>query len=198
MLDRVNNLPLSAEKSKELDVITVLAENNGYSAKFVLNVYEKHNKKTEEKHRKNKKIWAKFTYFDNDIRILTKIFQNSPIRIAYNTNNTIKNNRIVRDQKDKCNRCGTYGLKCLTCDQVCVGQPGRNFKTRYEEHTNDIRLNKDKSKYSVHILQENHEYDPIDKTMEILKMANKGKYLDTWERFYIYRPPYAKTTNVQK
>jgi hypothetical protein len=68
-----------------------------------------------------------------------------------------------------------------------MGQTGRNFKTRYEEHTNDIRLNKDKSKYAVYILQENHEYGPIDKTMEILKVANKGKYLDIWERFYIYK-----------
>jgi hypothetical protein len=68
-----------------------------------------------------------------------------------------------------------------------VGKTGRNFKTRYEEHSNDIRLNKDKSKYSVHILQANHEYDPTDKTMEILKVANKGKYLDIWERFYIHK-----------
>jgi hypothetical protein len=74
----------------------------------------------------------------------------------------------------------------LKCDQVYVGQTGRNFKTRYKEHTNDIRLNKDKSKYAVHILQEIHDYGPIDKTMEILKVANKGKYLDIWEKFYIY------------
>jgi hypothetical protein len=66
-----------------------------------------------------------------------------------------------------------------------VGQTGTNFETRYEEHTNDTRLNKDKSKYAIHILQENHEYGLIDKTMEILKVANKGKYLDIWER-YIY------------
>jgi hypothetical protein len=84
------------------------------------------------------------------------------------------------------NTCGVYEVKCLTCDQVYVGKTGRNFKTRYEEHSNDIRLNKDESKYSVHVLQENHEYGPTDKTMEILKVANKGKYLDIWERFYIY------------
>jgi hypothetical protein len=36
-------------------------------------------------------------------------------------------------------------------------------------------------------LEENHEYGPIDKTMEILKVANKiFRYLDIWERFYIY------------
>jgi hypothetical protein len=67
-----------------------------------------------------------------------------------------------------------------------VGQTARNLKTRYEEHTNYIRLHKYKSKYDVHILQENHEYGQIDKTMEILKVANKEKYLDIWERLYIH------------
>jgi hypothetical protein len=40
--------------------------------------------------------------------------------------------------------------------------------------------------HAVHILQENHENGPMDKTMEILKVANKGKYLDIWEILYIY------------
>jgi hypothetical protein len=53
-------------------------------------------------------------------------------------------------------------------------------------NTNDIRLNKGKSKYAVHIFQENHEYDPIDKTREILKVANKGEYQDIGEILYIY------------
>jgi hypothetical protein len=39
----------------------------------------------------------------------------------------------------------------------------------------------------MHILQHDHEYGPIDKTLEILKIVNKGKYLDVLERFHIYR-----------
>jgi hypothetical protein len=80
MLDRVNTLTLSVqEKSKELGIIKVIAKNNGSSTKLVLNAYNKHNKRKKENHStlqrfdgvQNKKIWAKFTYFDNDIRILT-------------------------------------------------------------------------------------------------------------------------------
>jgi hypothetical protein len=68
-----------------------------------------------------RKMWAKFTYFNNDIRILTKIFKNSPIIIAYNTNNTIKINCVVRDQKDKYSTRGVYELKCLnTAHVVCT------------------------------------------------------------------------------
>jgi uncharacterized ubiquitin-like protein YukD len=66
-----------------------------------------------------------------------------------------------------------------------VGQTSSNFKTRYEEHTSDVRLNKYKSKYTVRILQETLEYGPFDKTMEIIKVANKWKYLDIWEGLYI-------------
>jgi hypothetical protein len=71
-------------------------------------------------------------------------------------------------------------MKCLTCDQVYIGQTKRDFKKRYEEHINGIRSHKDKSRYVLHILQENHEYGPIDKVLYILKVENKGKQL------YIY------------
>jgi hypothetical protein len=51
MLDRVNTLPLSVqEKSKELGIIKVIAKNNGYSKKLVLNAYNKHNKRKKENH----------------------------------------------------------------------------------------------------------------------------------------------------
>jgi hypothetical protein len=51
MLNRVNILPLSAEgKSKELGVIKVIAENNGYSEKFSLNAFERRNYKSKENH----------------------------------------------------------------------------------------------------------------------------------------------------
>jgi hypothetical protein len=72
---------------------------------------------------------------------------------SYCTNNTIKNNCITRARKNKYDSCGVYELKCLTCEQVYVGQNGRDFKTRFDEHINDIRSNKDKSRNALHILQ---------------------------------------------
>jgi hypothetical protein len=38
----------------------------------------------------NRKMWAKFTYFGEEIGTLTKIFKNFVVNITYNTNNTIK------------------------------------------------------------------------------------------------------------
>jgi type II secretory pathway predicted ATPase ExeA len=70
---------------------------------------------------------------------------------------------------------------------VYVGQTGGVFKTRYKEHINDIRQNVEKSRYAIHMLKENHEYGPIEKVMNVLKVENKGKQLDVNERFYIYK-----------
>jgi hypothetical protein len=36
-------------------------------------------------------------------------------------------------------------------------------------------------------LQESHEYSPIDKITNILKLQKKGKHLDVHERFHIYK-----------
>jgi hypothetical protein len=54
-------------------------------------------------------------------------------------------------------------------------------------HIRDIRLNKDKSKYALHMLQLSHEYGTIENTLKILKVVNKAKLLDVLERFYIYK-----------
>jgi hypothetical protein len=75
-------------------------------------------------------------------------------------------------------------MKCLTCEQV--GQTERDFKKRYEEHINGIRSNKDKSRYALHILQENHEYGPIEKVLYMLKVENKVKQLYMYVCMNIY------------
>jgi hypothetical protein len=54
------------------------------------------------------------------------------------------------------------------------------------KNINGIKSNKDKSRYALHVLQENQEYGPIDKIMNILKLQSKGKHLDVYEQFYIY------------
>jgi hypothetical protein len=68
-----------------------------------------------------------------------------------------------------------------------VQQTGTDFKTRYKEQINDIKSNKDKYRYVLQILQENHECGPIDKIMNILKLQSKVKHLDVYEIFHIYK-----------
>jgi hypothetical protein len=196
ILDRTYRLPLNNEENyKELLLIKTIAKNNGYDMEDIAKVYKKPKRENnnnlttlnniEYPHLDKNKTWIKFTYFANDIRILTKIFINTSVRVAFGVNNTIKNKCSANSQIDKYNQCGVYSLKCLSCDQVHVGQNGRSFKARYEEHISDIRHNGDKSKYALHMLQRRHEYGKIEETMDILKVVQKGKRLDVLERFYM-------------
>jgi hypothetical protein len=76
---------------------------------------------------------------------------------------------------------------------LIIGQTGRSFKTRYEEHIQDIRNNRTKTGYSQHILNTGHQYNNIENSMDIVKIQEKGKLLNTLEKFYIYREQ--KTNN---
>jgi hypothetical protein len=79
--------------------------------------------------------------------------------------------------KDTFNKIGIYQLKCNNCPMKYVGQTGRNFRTRFKEH-------KPISKFAQHVLDTQHTYDTIEKTMDILHIERKGPQLNTSERFY--------------
>ena len=44
-----------------------------------------------------------------------------------------------------------------------------------------------KSKFAQHLLENNHSIGPIDSIMEVLHYTRKGKLMDTFERFHIYK-----------
>jgi hypothetical protein len=102
MLDRVSKLPLTdIEKQKEITVIKTIATNNGYTFHDIAKVYNRQKRENKNKNistvssyiqpqTKDEKVWAKFTYFDDRIRILTKIFKKYNIRVAFSVNNIIK------------------------------------------------------------------------------------------------------------
>jgi hypothetical protein len=75
----------------------------------------------------------------------------------------------------------------MDCPRQYIGQTGRNFKTRYKEHARDIRSKKRTSGYVRHILETGHAFGNINDTMEIVKIKQKGLYLNALEIFYIYK-----------
>jgi hypothetical protein len=50
----------------------------------------------------------------------------------------------------------------------------------------DIKTNKQNSRFAQHILDAQHNYNPIDQSMSVLGKEKKGQKLNTLERFYIY------------
>jgi len=80
----------------------------------------------------------------------------------------------------------TYKLTCQDCQKAYVGQTGRSFLERFNEHKNAFKTNSHKSSYAKHILDESHTFGPIHNTMQILQYHGKGTHLNTIEWYYIY------------
>jgi hypothetical protein len=75
----------------------------------------------------------------------------------------------------------------MDCHRQSIGQTGRNFKTRYKEHIRDIRNNRETSGYVQHILETGHSYGKMNDIMEVIKIEQKGSYLNTLENFHIFK-----------
>ena len=132
---------------------------------------------------------ATFTYSSPQIRKITNIFKHTNIRIAYKCSNTIshlsKSANKTTPPSTLNNRCGIYTLTCMTCNKVYVGQTSHCLKQQYKEHTCYIKSNNPQSAYAVHILNNQHEYGPIEKTMTLLKPLKITSLLTPYKHFFI-------------
>jgi len=72
---------------------------------------------------------------------------------------------------------GIYKLTCNTRQMSYIGQTSRSLKQRYQEHIRCIRYNEPQSVYALYILNNKHEYGPINNTMTVLKHINKTSLL---------------------
>jgi hypothetical protein len=104
-------------------------------------------------------------------------FSGHASKITFCTQNTIQNILKPHAQSDKGSRSGIYRMNCLDCPLKYIGQTGRTFNIRYEEHIHDIRSNNSNSGYSNHILNAGHTYGTICHTMDVITTGRKGKYL---------------------
>jgi hypothetical protein len=68
-----------------------------------------------------------------------------------------------------------------------TGQTGRPFKTSPQEHFRDFKYGNNKSKFAQHLLENKHSFGPMEDIMDIVHVTNKGKMMDTLERYYIYK-----------
>jgi len=61
----------------------------------------------------------------------------------------------------------------------------QNLKQHYKEHTRYIKNNNPQSAYALHILINQHEYSPIEKTMTLLKPLKNTSLLTPYEQFFV-------------
>jgi hypothetical protein len=123
-----------------------------------------------------------------ETRYITKLFRKYNLNIAWRTNNTLEQHLTnPKHKKDIYDCCGVYKMKSIDCEGAYIGQTGRNFRVRYKEHIRDIRNNKTNTGYANHILKAKHTYGPLEDTLQVLHIQNKGPHLNTLERFHIYK-----------
>jgi phosphopentomutase len=66
-----------------------------------------------------------------------------------------------------------------------VGQTGRPFRVRFQEHFRDYKYANNKSKFAAHLLENKLSIGHIDDIMDVLHITNKGHFMDTMEKFHI-------------
>jgi hypothetical protein len=64
---------------------------------------------------------------------------------------------------------------------------GRTFNTRYKEHTYNIKSNNSNTGYSKRVLNTGHAYGTMEENMDVVRIGRKGQYLNTLEKYYIYK-----------
>jgi uncharacterized protein (UPF0335 family) len=130
MINRMNTYRLNDDtKNQELKIIEQIARSNGFDTSLVQYI----NKPKQKRDNKDNKIlWAKFTYIGKGTRTITKLFRDTPIRIAYKVNNTISRRLIPKpdnlNPQQRFEKSGIYSLKCPDCNKKYVGQIDGSFK----------------------------------------------------------------------
>jgi hypothetical protein len=84
-----------------------------------------------------------------------------------------------------CSAC-IYKLKCLHCQKAYVSQTGRQLTVRYKEHTYSIRLNRDHSKFALHILRNRHSCRSMEQTVIKIDRVEKGWVVNMQENLHVY------------
>jgi hypothetical protein len=68
-----------------------------------------------------------------------------------------------------------------------MGQTGRSFYTRFQEHLRDFKYANGKSTFAQHLLENRHSIGPMEEIMDTIHFTSKGRLMNTRENSYIFR-----------
>ena len=141
LINSMTSLPLTkANQSTEWTNILATAHNNNFPIhlinKLITKMTNTLNNNTPKQLLDHQ--WTTFTYFSPKIRIVTNIFKDSKLNIAFRSNNTLatilntKHNHIIphQDNLTQFNKSGISKLSCMTSNKVYIAQTNRNIAIR--------------------------------------------------------------------
>jgi hypothetical protein len=175
----------AADKEEERNVIKHIVSSNKYD----ISIIDRLEKPKNNSKQKSGTKWAEFSYMRKETKFITKLFKDSPINITLTTSHTIKKLLSTKLQPihEQFDNSGIYQLTCPDCHKKYIGQSGRLFQVRFSELLSDYKHNNNKSKFAQRLLDNRHSIGPIEDIMQVLYKTNKGKLMDTMERYYIYK-----------
>lgn len=193
MIERFFNVPLSPNAVKrEIATIKTIATNNGYKSRLIDKLIK----------RKEKKIilksitalsplldkcskYVKLTFIGNISYEIGKIIkENCNVKVAFYNNNILRNEIVnSKEKRDILDKQGVYEIKCENCEYIYIGQTGRNFKKRFNEHIASCKNVAVSSALARHLVEENHTSNICN--LKVLHVEQKGKKLDILEAFEI-------------
>ena len=161
---------------KGLNFIKQVAVNNVFNPSIVTNILKKkmyrHAINLVHPSPKDTKSFKSLTYIGLPSLNISSFFKNLDFNIAFKTTNTL--GRFIKNCKDKTDKkyqSGVYSLSCGSCPKRYIGQTGRTFDKRINEHKKSFLLNKNDSNYANHLISENHNFNS---NFNILHIQNKG------------------------
>ena len=94
------------------------------------------------------------------------------INVAFTNNNTLRNRLVKNSNRDKGkDDIGIYIVPCKDCNQVYVGETGRNIMTRLDEHKRACRMGTQSNAIANHSLDLDHRINFKDASI-ICKNSN--------------------------
>jgi len=186
------NTPLSENRfKKELEYIKKVAQFNGFKTSLIQNMFKKAKKRFDKRSKttlfgkEENKEWISTTY-TNYYKTVQKTFKkNGNKKVSFKTENNLK--KKLQNPKDRQlneDKSGIYQINCNNCTKLYIGQTKRSIRTRFKEHTSNIRLNHpEKSAIANHCITTGHTIR--ENNLKILKPVSNSYYLNAWETFYI-------------
>lgn len=210
-IHRLLYLPLDESAiKKELNILKQLAISNGYNIDIIDKIYKKKllKKRISEAYNTTSNslmINQNVKYFSlpfiGDINYKIKNIvdrHNFQYHISFEPLTNLKKEFCRKiDKIDNLEKSGVYKLQC-DCGKAYIGQTGRTFKKRFQEHINCIKVNNNNlfSSFAEHILQTSHSFNPNN--FKILHIKTKGSDLNFLEQLEIIKLEIEETSLNEK
>jgi hypothetical protein len=165
LYNRLNTYNLQKEEFKtEASIIQNIMHNNAFpilphkplTPKPTTSVLDKQMTITQTPTQK----WVIFTYIGKETTFITNLFRKTNLKVTFRINNTVQ--KLLMNKKqvpDMYTQSGVYKLTCPDCKKVYVGQTGRSFVIRFNEHKYAFRTNGHTSKFAEHLTEQAHSFD---------------------------------------